>query len=89
MTKMYESEPLKIEAFMTNRVQENLRFFVALQSADVRDAYLSVLAAAFPEEHSALIKEVAGRVARGELDLTITTRCPRCRRHHHDERILC
>lgn len=88
MTKVYESEPLKIETFMSNRTQENLRFFIALQSADVRDAYLSVLGAAFPEEHNSLIKEVARMVALGQLDLTITARCQRCKKYH-DTRTLC
>lgn len=88
MSKIYENEPLKIEAFMTNRVNENLRFFVALGSPEVRNSYLEVLAVAFPEEHKFLIKEMAKRVALGQLDLTVTARCQRCQKYH-DSRTLC
>ncbi len=80
-------EPLKIEAFMTNRVNENIRFFVALGSPEVRNSYLDVLAIAFPEEHSALIKELARRVARGELGLTVAARCRKCQKFHDDGKL--
>ncbi len=89
MTKAYESEPLKIETFMTNRVEENIRFYVALGSAEVRNSFLEVLAVAFPEEHNALIKEVARRVALGQMNLTLTARCRKCRKYHDDETKLC
>ena len=61
---------------------------MAAAASDVRGAFLDVLAAAYPEQHAALIREVAGRVVRSELDLTITPRCLRCRRHH-DEVSIC
>ncbi len=82
-------ESLKIETlrFVEEGLERDLRFFVELGSPEVRDAFLDVLASAYPDQHAALIREVAGRVARGELDLTIIPRCPRCRRYH--ERSLC
>ncbi len=88
MTKVYENEPLKIETFMSNRTQENLRFVIALGSSEVRNSYLNVLATAFPSEHAALIKEVARRVALGELDLAVSARCMKCQRYH-DKGKLC
>ncbi len=88
MTRDLESEPLKIEKMRTNPLEENLRFFVKLNSAEVRNAYLDVLGAAFPAEHAALIKEVARRVALGQINLTLTARCRHCGKYH-DEGKLC
>ena len=71
---------------MANELRQNLAFLMSLP-VDGKGVFLDLLASVYPEQHADLMKELASLIARGELDLLVIDRCPRCRQHH--ARILC
>ncbi len=68
---------------MGDSLQRDIRFLADLPF-EVRAAFLDLLVVACPKRHLALMKDLAARTARGEMDIFVVGRCPRCRNHHRE-----
>ncbi len=68
---------------MGDSLKNDLQFLADLP-LEVRSAFLDLLIVASPERHLALMKDLAARTVRGEMDIFVVGRCPRCRIHHRE-----
>lgn len=69
---------------MTEGLRRNLSFLISLPVED-RRVYLDLLAKVYPNEHERLMKELASRTVRGDLEAWVVADCPKCGRYHPRE----